>query len=219
MERGQEFPDRLAVCTQEPCRLGHYKIATIGPVSTGTWAGQELPNPSKYFGFVLRSGIVPFTAPINPASFACSYTVSEPSSAASCSSTALRTRSDSRVPPRRAAALSRQRISPETHRNSLIPRGRFLWMSIAMWDRPPGLSAADVRGARTVDQVSPIYERRRQSARGSGENRTVMRWSFIYSRLTFHQICPTLGRSRALAGGPKSASLPYLRSQVTRNWS
>src|ERR1035438_9097593 len=74
-------------------------------------AGQEPPNPSKYFGFVLRSRIVPFTAPINPAFFACSYAVSEPSSAASCNSTAPRTRSLSRVPPRRAAALSRRRVS------------------------------------------------------------------------------------------------------------
>jgi len=37
--------------------------------------------------------------------------------------------------------------------------------SIAMYDRPPGLSAADVCGARAADQVSSLYERRRQSAR------------------------------------------------------
>jgi hypothetical protein len=35
----------------------------------------------------------------------------------------------------------------------------------AMWDRPPGLSAAGVRGAGAADQVSSPYERRRQSAR------------------------------------------------------
>ena len=33
-------------------------------------AGEEPPNPSEYFGFVLRSRAVPFTAPINPAFFA-----------------------------------------------------------------------------------------------------------------------------------------------------
>src|SRR5437879_13269554 len=76
-------------------------------------AGQEPPNPSKYFGFVLRSRIVPFTAPINPALLARSYAVRECSSAASCSSTASRTISDSRVPPRRAAALRRRRNSGE----------------------------------------------------------------------------------------------------------
>jgi hypothetical protein len=161
VERGQEFPDRLRVCTQEPCRLGNHGptsqqrtpdvvklldtrfMVFVGFQEDGHHrarihqhlAGQEPPNPSKYFGFVLRSRIVPFTAPINPAFFACSYAVSEPSSAASFSSTAVRTTSDSRVPPRRAAALSRRRIS--------------------------------------------------------GENRTVMRWSFIYARLTFYQICPT----------------------------
>src|SRR5947207_5489444 len=74
-------------------------------------ADQEPPNPSKYFALVLRSRSVPFTAPINPAFFAVSYTVSDFSSAASCSSTAPRTRSDSRVPLRRAAALSRRRSS------------------------------------------------------------------------------------------------------------
>jgi len=35
-------------------------------------AGQEPPNPSKYSGSVLRPRIVPFTARINPAFFACS---------------------------------------------------------------------------------------------------------------------------------------------------
>src|ERR1700737_1023848 len=74
-------------------------------------AAQEPPNPSKYFGFVLRSRVVPFTAPISPAFFACSYAVSEFSSAASCNSTAPRTRSGSRVPLRLAAALSRRRSS------------------------------------------------------------------------------------------------------------
>ena len=52
------------------------------------------PNQSSLFGMIVRS--------------------SEPSSAASCSSTASRTRSDSRLPPRRAAALSRRRVSRET---------------------------------------------------------------------------------------------------------
>src|ERR1035438_4386916 len=139
MERGQQFPDRLRIRTQEPCRLGNH-----GPTSE-QWTpdvmkaldtrcmvlvgfqqdghnragiyqylpGQEPPNPSKYFGFVLRSRVVPFTAPINPDFFACSYAVSEASSVASRSSTAPRTRSDSRVPPRRAVALSRRRISGE----------------------------------------------------------------------------------------------------------
>src|ERR1017187_10262482 len=139
MERGQEFPDRLGIRTQEPCRLGNHGptseqrtpdvmkaldtrfMMLIGFQQDGHNragihqypSGQELPNPSKYFGVVLRSRIVPFTAPINPDFFACSYAGREASSAASCSSTAPRTRSDSRVLPRRAAALSRGRVSGE----------------------------------------------------------------------------------------------------------
>ena len=98
MERGQEFPDRLGVCTQEPCRLGNHGptsqqrapdamklldtrfVVLVGFQQDGhdracinqDLAGQEPPNPSKYFAFVLRSRTVPFTAPINPAFFACS---------------------------------------------------------------------------------------------------------------------------------------------------
>jgi hypothetical protein len=139
MERGQEFPNRQGVCTQEPCRFGNHGptsqqrpahppklldtrfMVFVGFQQDGhdrpgihqNLAGQESPNPSKYFGFVLRSRAVPFTAPINPAFFASSYAVSEPSSAASCRSTAPRTRSLSPVPARRAEALSRRRSSGE----------------------------------------------------------------------------------------------------------
>src|SRR5580704_8441228 len=49
------------------------------------------------------------------------------------------------------------RASPATHRNSLILG--------AMCDRPPGLSPADVRGRVAADRVSPLHERRNQSAR------------------------------------------------------
>ena len=74
-------------------------------------AAQGAPNPSKCLGFVLRSRTAPCTAPISPAFFAYSYALRESSPAASCRSTAPRTRSDSRVPLRRAAAFSRRRNS------------------------------------------------------------------------------------------------------------
>lgn len=97
-ERCQESPDGLGICTQEPCRLGNHGPARQQRTSDAPKlldacivvfiglqqdcydragidkqpGGQEPPNPSKYFGFVLRSRTFPFAAPINPALFACS---------------------------------------------------------------------------------------------------------------------------------------------------
>src|SRR5271169_5376758 len=111
MERGQESPDRLGIRTQKPCRLGNHGptseqrtpdlmkaldtrfMVFIGfrqdghnrPGIDQYLSVQEPPNPSKYFGFVLRSRGVSFTAPTKPDSFACSYAVSEACSVARCS--------------------------------------------------------------------------------------------------------------------------------------
>jgi len=52
----------------------------------------------------------------------------------------------------------------------------------AMCDRPPGLSAADLRGAGAAGQVSPPYERRLQSPR-------VLRVEYA---LAFHLFLPGL---------------------------
>ena len=97
MEGCQERQDRLRVCTQEPCRLGNHWptsqqrggdvvqlldtsfMVLIGFQQYGyDWAridenpARQEPNPSKYFGLVLRSRTLALTAPINPAFFACS---------------------------------------------------------------------------------------------------------------------------------------------------
>jgi hypothetical protein len=61
--------------------------------------------------------------------------------------------------------VCRRGCSPETHRKSLILHSGFSRIDAIMCDRPPGLSAAHMRGAGTADQVSSPYERRRQSAR------------------------------------------------------
>lgn len=108
-EGRKEFQDRAVVFTQEPRRLGDdgpagqqrsFRMAKLldadlvvlvgleqnGDDGSGIdqqFAGEELPNPSKYFGLVLRSRTFPFTAPINPACRARSYAVSARSSAAS----------------------------------------------------------------------------------------------------------------------------------------
>src|SRR5580692_1414623 len=44
-----------------------------------------------------------------------------------------------------------------------------------MSDRPPGLSAADMRGAGAADQVSLCYERRRQSALVLGDDNLALK--------------------------------------------
>ncbi len=179
----RSFRIACGFCTQEPCSLGNHgptsqqrtpdvmklldtrSVVFVGFQQYGHnragiykhLAGQEPPNPSKYFGFVLRSRIVPFTTPINPAFFACSYAVGEPSSAARRSSTASRTRSDSRVPPRRAAALSRRRISGE---NRTVMRWSFndplpAWpVSIAF--RPVLLAIRAVRRLRNAHELPVI---------------------------------------------------------------
>ena len=56
--------------------------------------------------------------------------------------------------------------SLETRCNPLILHSGFSGVD-AMCDRPPGLSEADVRGSGAAYQVSSLYERRPQSARGA----------------------------------------------------
>ena len=69
------------------------------------------PNPSKCFGLVLRSPIPERIAPMIPLFFAFLYAGGTGSVTASRSSTASRTRSDSRAPERSAASLRRWRGS------------------------------------------------------------------------------------------------------------
>src|ERR1700678_2783721 len=66
--------------------------------------------------------------------------------------------------------VSRRRLlSLETRCNPLILHSGFSGVD-AMCDRPPGLSEADVRGSGPAYQVSPLYERRPQSAQVALQN-------------------------------------------------
>ena len=75
--------------------------------------------------------------------------------------------------------------------------------SIAMYDRPPGLSAADVCGARAADQVSPPYERRRQSARALSGNSPGLQSSD-----------PITGTSDLLENSASSSAAPRFRAKI-----
>jgi len=86
-------------------------MATRGPVSTRTRTYFDLPNPFKYFLFVLKSLGAPFTQPINPASLANSYADFSLPFADRYVSNASRTTVDSRTPVVRDRSFRRRATS------------------------------------------------------------------------------------------------------------